>query len=121
MKLLLALILLALPLTARKELKWTTAVVESCTHERFNGDGIGAYGVGIPQSFRESIYLDAGDWLYHAVQFVNYNGLLNLRENAVIEVAEDGKKLIVKVGGKQHTLRIEQKSRGRATSSPPSK
>ena len=113
MKLLLALCLLVLPLDAKKELKWTTAVVESCTHELFNSGGIGSYGVAVPQSYRESIYLDAGDWLYHVTQYVNANGLLQLREGIVIPVAEEGKKLIIKLDGKQYTLKIEEKSRGR--------
>jgi hypothetical protein len=114
MKLFLVLALLALPVLAKKDLTWNAAVVESSSRQLYNGAGSsGIYSDATQQSVRESIYLDAGEWLYHVTQIVTTRGTLNLPDGARVEVAEDGKQLILRVNGKQHKLHIEQKSHGK--------
>jgi hypothetical protein len=117
MRLLLLLVLLTVPAYAKKELKWAPAIVESSSSQLFN-NGSSSAGTTEPtlQSVRESIYLDAGAWLYHVTQIVTRAGTLRLREGAKVEVAEDGKQLLIRVNGKQHKLHIEQKSWGKSAS-----
>jgi hypothetical protein len=71
---------------------------------------------------RESIYIDAGEWLYHVSQMVTYRGMANLREGDRIEVAVNGRSLILRVGGaggKRYTTQIVQKSRSGKAVTPP--
>ncbi len=115
MRLLLVLALLAVPASAKKELKWASAIVESSSSQLFNnGSSPGGFAEATLQSVRESIYLDAGAWLYHVTQIVTRGGTLRLRDGAKVEVAEDGKQLFIRVGGRQYKLHIEQKSRGKS-------
>uniref|UniRef100_Q028H8 MSHA biogenesis protein MshK n=1 Tax=Solibacter usitatus (strain Ellin6076) TaxID=234267 RepID=Q028H8_SOLUE len=115
MRLLLLLALLAAPANAKKELKWVPALVESSSRQLYNGGSSpGTFAEATLQSVRESIYLDAGAWLYHVTQIVTTAGTLRLRDGARVEVAEDGKQLIIRVDGKQHKLHIEEKSRGKS-------
>jgi len=119
------LILLALPLTAaKKPLTWEHAVIESII--RVNTDG----GIYTPpnstsandQSIRESIYVDAGEWLYQVARVVTARGVLPAREGSKIDVAGDGKKLILRIGAKEYTTHIEHKSRaGRHVTDPASR
>src|SRR5450759_2676763 len=60
---------------------------------------------------RESIYIDAGEWLYHVSQIVTYRGMAHVHEGDKIEVAVHGKNLILRAHGKQYTTHIDQKSR----------
>jgi hypothetical protein len=101
MKLLLVLAALVLPAVAKKDLTWHPAVVESSFRQAYGG------------AIHESIYLDAGEWLYNVTQIVNPRGTLSLRDGARVEIAEDGKHLIIRFAGKQHRLRIEERSRGK--------
>jgi hypothetical protein len=115
MRLILVLALLAVPGYGKKELTWVPAVVESSASQLFNnGSSPGGATEPTLQAVRESIYLDAGAWLYHVTQIVTRGGTLRLREGAKVEVAEDGKQLILRVNGKQYKLHIEQKSRGKS-------
>ena len=115
MRLLLLLALLAAPAHAKKELKWVPAVVESSSRQLFNnGSSPGTFAEATLQSVRESIYLDAGAWLYHVTQIVTTAGTLSLREGARVDVAEDGKQLFIRVNGKQYKLHIEERSRGKS-------
>ena len=115
MKLLLVSVLLALPAAAKKELTWHPAIVESSFRQTSNGlivpyERVSAMG---DISVRESIYLDAGEWLYHVSQIVHLKGTLNLRDGARVEVAEDGKQLVLRIDGKERRLKIEERSRGK--------
>jgi hypothetical protein len=115
-KLAFALFLVSLPAAAKKDLVWTPAVVESTFRESFDGRDYRPYVAVGPManiSVRESIYIDAGEWLYHVTQTVHSNGMLNFHDGARIEVALDGKHLILRYGGKQRRLAIDQKSRGK--------
>jgi hypothetical protein len=115
MRLLLLLALLAVPAYAKKDLKWVPAVVESSSSQLLNtASSPMGYAEATLQSVRESIYLDAGAWLYHVTQIVTRGATLRLREGAKVEVAEDGKQLLIRVGGKQHKLHIEERSRGKS-------
>jgi len=115
MRLLLLLVLLAVPANAKKDLKWVPAVVESSSSQLFNnGSSPRGFAEATLQSVRESIYLDAGAWLYHVTQVVTRGATLRLREGARVEVAEDGKQLVIRVNGKEHKLHIEERSRGKS-------
>ena len=108
MKLLVVLVL-ALPLAAGKDpLIWTPAVVESSVRHEHHGRGSLEYPG--PLFARESTYIDAGEWLYHVNQSVN-PGMAHLREGDKIEVAVDGRKLLLRIGGKRYTTYIQQKNR----------
>jgi len=122
---LLVIFLLALPLTAgNAPLTWTQALVESSFRQAHYGEVYHEPPVraGVSSTpVRESIYIDAGEWLYHVSQIVTARGMANLREGDRIEVAVNGKRLILRARGKQYTTHIEQKSRsGKAVSSPAS-
>jgi hypothetical protein len=122
---LLVILLLALPLSAGKNpLTWTQAVVDSSFRVAHYGE---VYHEPMVRSrvsvtpVRESIYIDAGEWLYHVSQIVTTCGMANLREGDKIEVAVNGKSLILRARGKQYTTHIEQRSRSaKAVSSPAS-
>src|ERR1039458_4733449 len=68
---------------------------------------------------RESIYIDAGEWQYHVSQTVTSRRIANLREGDRIEVAVNGRSLILRVGSKRYTTQIVQKSRADKPVSPP--
>ena len=108
--------LIALPLAAgNKPLTWTEAVVESSFRQTNYGEVYREPEVlGRPRNTpaRESIYIDAGEWLYHVSQIVTTRGMANLREGDRIEVAVKGKNLILRARGRQYTTHIEMKSRG---------
>src|ERR1035441_4814974 len=118
-------LILALPLSAGKNSPmWTRAVVESSFRQANYGE---VYHEPPVRSrvgntpMRESIYIDAGEWLYHVSQIVTTRGMANLREGDKVEIAVKGKSLILRAGGKRYTTHIEQKSRaGPAVSSPAS-
>jgi hypothetical protein len=99
--LLLAALVVVVPGAATKDLTWAPAVIESSFRQADGG------------AVRESIYIDAGEWLYHVVQIVNRRGTLNLVDGARVEVAEEGKHLVIRVAGKEHRLKIEERSRGK--------
>jgi hypothetical protein len=116
---------LALPLTAAKgPLMWTDAVVESSFHIDHYGEVYRTppnHTMLNDTPVRESIYIDAGEWLYHVTQIVTQRGTARLREGDRIEVAVKGKSLILRAGGRQFTTHIERKSRsGKTVSSPAS-
>jgi hypothetical protein len=106
MKLLLALCMLALPANAWKDRAWTPAVVESTFRTTDNGALANT-------PVQESIYIDAGEWLYHVVQTVHQYGTLHLRDGTRIEIAVEGKHLFLRYDGKETKLTIDQKSRGK--------
>jgi hypothetical protein len=115
-KLVFVLCLLALPAAAKKDLVWTPAIIESSFREAYNGHTYVPYTFqpSISNvSVRESIYIDAGEWLYHVIQIVHSNGLLKLSDGARVEIAVDGKRLYLRYGGKERKLEIEQKSHGK--------
>ena len=120
---LLVILILALPLSAgNTPLTWTQAVVESSFRVAHYGEVYHEPPVraGVSSTpVRESIYIDAGPWLYHVSQIVTTRGMANLHEGDKIEVAVKGKSLILRVRGKQYTTRIEQKSRSGKAVSPP--
>jgi len=124
-KLLILTLLVLLPLSAKKkELVWEHAVIESNLRQLDRGpmapfDGrLDAYTATV----RESIYIDAGEWLYHVTRTVTTRGTLNLRDGAKVDVAEDGKSLIIRAGNKQHTFHIEQRSKaGKHVTDPASR
>src|ERR1035437_8741715 len=122
---LLVILLLALPLAAgNKPLTWTQAVVESSFRQAHYGEVYHEPPVraGVSSTpVRESIYIDAEEWLYHVSQIVTTRGLANLCEGAKIEAAANGKTLRLRVRGKHYPTHIEQKSRGgKPVSSPAS-
>jgi hypothetical protein len=119
MKVMMVLCVLVWPCAAKKELTWTPAVVESSSRKLYSGGSVSGSTEPTLQSIRESIYLDAGAWLYHVTQIVTARGALNLPDGARVEVAEDGKQLMLRVGGKEHKLRIEERSRGKAKEDRP--
>jgi hypothetical protein len=115
MKLLFALCLLAFPAAAKNDLVWTPAVIESSFRTASDGRILND---NRPRSLadtsvRESIYIDAGEWLYHVTQTVHAAGTLNFRDGTHVEVAVEGKHLYIRYNGKEHKLAIDQKSRGR--------
>ena len=69
---------------------------------------------------RESIYIDAGEWRYLVSQMVTHRGMANLLEGDRIEVAVDGRSLILRVGSKRYTTQIVHKFRGKPVSPPAS-
>ncbi|HEY1494808.1 MAG TPA: hypothetical protein VGF49_09700, partial [Candidatus Solibacter sp.] len=89
MRLLLVLALLALPGYGKKELTWAPAIVESSSSRVMNsGSSTGNFAEATLTSVRQSIYLDAGAWLYHVTQVVTAGHTLRLREGMRVEVAE---------------------------------
>jgi hypothetical protein len=123
---LLVILLLALPLAAGNiPLTWTQAVVESSFRVAHYGEVYHEPAVRARRSVtpvRESIYIDAGEWLYHVSQIVTYRGMAHVHEGDKIEVAVHGKNLILRAHGKQYTTHIEQKSRAdKPVSSPASR
>ena len=127
MKLFVMLILglfLALPLAAGKTpLAWTQAVVESSLRQAHYGEVYHEPAVCYKRSLtpvRESIYIDAGEWQYHVSQMVTYRRMANLREGDRIDVAVNGRSLILRVGSKRYTTQIVHKFRGKPVSPPAS-
>lgn len=115
-KLAFALLLLALPAAAKKDLVWTPAIIESSFRQVYNGRDYVPYTVAGPladRAIRESIYIDAGEWLYHVIQVVHQNGILNLRDGMRVEVAVEGRHLYLRYAGKERKLELQQKSRGK--------
>lgn len=125
MKLLILILLALAPLSAgKKDLVWEHAVVESNFRQLDHGapmpfDGRqGAYVATV----HESIYIDAGEWLYHVTRTVTSRTTFDLRDGAKIDVAQDGKNLLMRVGSKQYSAHIEQKSRaGKHVTDPASR
>jgi hypothetical protein len=106
---LIAVLVLAVPLTAGKSpLVWTPAVVESRTCHEFHGRGPLEYPGTL--FVRESTSIDAGEWLYCVNQAVDRK-MARLRAGDKIEVAVDGRKLLLRIGGKRYTTYIEKKTR----------
>src|ERR1017187_4098369 len=110
--LLLVILLLALPLAAASvPLTWTRGVVESSFRQAHYGE---VYHepppvrsrVGVTP-VRESIYIDAGEWLYHVSQLVTTRGMANLREGDKVEVAVKGNSLILRAGGKERPADLD--------------
>ena len=119
---LLVILLLALPLfAARTSQTWTQAVVESNFRQAHYGEVYHEPPVHYKRSVtpvRESIYIDAGEWRYH-VSHATTRRMANLHEGDRIEVAVNGKRLFLRVGGKRYTTQIMQKSRADGAVSPP--
>ena len=116
-------LILALPLAAGKTpLTWTQAVVESSLRQAHYGEVYHEPALCYKRSLtpvRESIYIDAGEWQYHVSQMVTYRRMANLREGDRIEVAVNGRRLILRVGSKRYTTQIVQKARSDKPVSPP--
>ena len=115
-KLLLVFCLFALPASAKKDLVWAPAVIESSFREIYNGSSYIPYtpgGAVADVAVRESIYIDAGEWLYHVVQIVHQKGMLRLPDGARVEVAAEGKSLYLRYYGKERKLELKEKSRGK--------
>jgi hypothetical protein len=119
---LLVMLILGLPLFAgTTSLTWTQAVVESGFRQAHYGEVYHEPAVRSRRSLtpvRESIYIDAGEWLYH-VSHPTTRRMANLREGDKLEVAVNGRRLILRVGGKRYTTHIVQKSRSGEAVSPP--
>ena len=97
---------------AKKERVWVPAVVEE-TFLHANG-AVYVPGSGpSPRTVKESIYVDAGEWLYNVARVVLARSALNLQPGARIEVAVDGKHLILRLGDKEFSTSIEHKSKGK--------
>ena len=115
---------LALPLAAgRIPLTWTQAVVETGLQQAHYGELYHEPAVCYKRSLtpvRESIYIDAGEWQYHVSQMVTHRRTANLREGDRIEVAVNGRSLILRIGSKRYTTQIVHKFRGRTVSPPAS-
>ena len=115
---------LALPLAAGKTpLTWTQAVVESSLRQAHYGEVYHQPAVCYRRSLtpvRESIYINAGEWQYHVSQMVTYRRMASLREGDRIEVAVNGRSLILRVGSKRYTTQIVHKFRGKPVSPPAS-
>ena len=115
---------LALPLAAGKTpLTWTQAVVESSLRQAHYGELYHEPAVCYKRSLtpvRESIYIDAGEWQYHVSHMVTARRIANLREGDRIEVAVNGRSLILRIGSKRYTTQIVHKFRGRTVSPPAS-
>ena len=115
---------LALPLAAGKTpLAWTQAVVESSLRQAHYGELYHEPAVCYKRSLtpvRESIYIDAGEWQYHVSQTVTNRRIANLREGDRIDVAVNGRSLILRVGSKRYTTQIVHKFRGVPVSPPAS-
>ena len=107
------LLVLALPLAAGKTpLAWSQAVVESGSlHVQYGA----LYHEPAPchkrsvTPVRENIYIDAGDWLYH-VSHVTTRWMANLHEGDKLQVAVDGRSLILRVGRKRYTTQIVERN-----------
>src|ERR1039457_3731193 len=121
---LLVVLTLALPLAARRTpLSWTQAVVESSLRQAHYGEVYHEPAVCYKRSItpvRESIYIDAGEWRYHVNQMVTNRRVANLREGDRLEVAVNGRSLILRIGSKRYTTQIVHKFRGRTVSPPAS-
>ena len=121
---LLVVLTLALPLAAGKTpLTWTQAVVESSLSQAHYGELYHEPAVCYKRSLtpvRESIYIDAGEWRYHVSQMVTNRQMASLREGDRIEVAVNGRSLILRVGSKRYTTQIVHKFRGKPVSPPAS-
>jgi hypothetical protein len=115
---------LALPLAAGKTpLTWTQAVVESSLQQAHYGEVYHEPAVCYKRSLtpvRESIYIDAGEWQYHVSQTVTKRRVANLREGDRVEVAVNGRSLMLRVGSKRYTTQIVHKFRGQPVSPPAS-
>ena len=99
----------------KKALSWEPAKVESSFYQMHHGARFVPYNPDLgtnTASVHESIYIDAGEWLYHVSREVTPRGILRLADQTRIEVAVDGKTLVMHIGGKQYSAKIEQKSRG---------
>ena len=119
---LLAAVVLSSLWAGKKERVWTEAKVEQCLHEVRNRPAFEPLRP-TPENdvtVHESIYVDAGEWLYHVTREVTARGVLRLREGARIEVAAEAKNLIMRIGGKQITAKIAERSRAGAAITPPS-
>ena len=121
---LLVVLTLALPLAAgRTPLTWTQAVVESSLPQAHYGEVYHEPAVCYKRSIppvRESIYIDAGEWRYHVNQMVTNRRIANLREGDRLEVAVNGRSLILRIGSKRYTTQIVHKFRGKPVSPPAS-
>ena len=121
---LLVVLTLALPLAAgRTPLTWTQAVVESSLRQAHYGEVYHEPAVCYKRSItpvRESIYIDAGEWRYHVNQMVTNRRIANLREGDRLEVAVNGRSLILRIGSKRYTTQIVHKFRGKPVSPPAS-
>src|ERR1039457_2198703 len=115
---------LALPLAAGKTpLAWTQAVVESGLGQAHYGEASHEPALCHKRSLtpvRESIYIDAGEWQYHVSQMVTQRRTANLREGDRIDVAVNGRSLILRVGSKRYTTQIVHKLRGKMVTPPAS-
>lgn len=122
MKILICLVMALAPLCAAKKVRnWEQAKVESCFEQVLYGSRYVRYDpsmAGYTGSVHESIYINAGDWLYHVSREVGRHAILRLEDGARIEVAVEGKTLLIRVGGKQYSARIEQKLRAGAAVGP---
>jgi hypothetical protein len=106
-------LLLALPLAAGKTpLTWSQAVVESGSrHVQYGA----LYHEPAPchkrsvTPVRENIYIDAGEWLYH-VSHSTTRWMANLREGDKLQVAVNGRSLILRVGRKRYTTQIVERT-----------
>lgn len=119
---LLVVLLFALPLAAGKmPLTWTQAVVESSIRHAHYGEVYHEPAVRSGRSLtpiRESIYIDAGEWLYH-VSHTATRRVANLQEGDRVEVAVNGRRLILRFGGRRYTTWIVHRSRSGEAVSPP--
>ena len=124
MKTLICVVAMLAPLwAAKKVLTWEPAKVESSFHQVLNGAVYIPYNrarLEVTTAVHESIYIDAGEWLYKVTREVTPRAILQLPDETKIEVAVDGKTLVMRIGGKQYHARIEQKTRAGAASTPPS-
>lgn len=124
MKILICLVLAQASLgAAKKVLIWEPAKVESTFYQVRYGAHYVSYDpsrVTNETSVHESIYIDAGEWLYHVSLNVTPRGILRLPDETKLEVAADGKTLAMRINGKQYTAHIEQRSRAGAAVTPPS-
>src|ERR1035441_4002710 len=121
---LLVVLTLALPLAAGKTpLTWTQAVVESSLRQAHYGELYHEPAVCYQRSVtpvRESIYIDAGEWQYHVSQTVTNRRMATLREGDRIEVAVNGRSLMLRVGRNRDNTKIVHKFRGKPVSPPAS-
>ena len=119
---LLVMLILGLPLFAgRTPLTWTQAVVESGFRQAHYGEVYHQPAVRSRRSLtpvRESIYIDAGEWLYH-VSHTATRRVANLQEGDRVEVAVNGRRLILRFGGRRYTTWIGHRSRSGEAVSPP--
>jgi hypothetical protein len=115
MKLLFALCLLAFPAAAKKDLVWTPAVIESSFRTSSDGHILNNRPSTLADtSVRESIYIDAGDWLYHVTQTVHAKGTLNFRDGTHVEVAVEGKHLYIRTAKSTNSPSTRNPAAGKA-------